>query len=106
MAALAPPCHTFAYTPALYVELEQEGSQLLEEASKHDEGKAPHIDVAFIEQCVAELKRNQVAVVDGIGSEHIVFGCQHLMVHLSQLLNAMVRYSFVHSALTNGFTPA
>lgn len=90
------------YTPAIDAELEQEVNLLLTEASGRDVDKAPHIDVALIEQCVDGLKRKKAAGLDGITNEHIIFGGQQLMVHLSLLFNAMLNHSFVPSAFTTG----
>ena len=46
---------------------------------------------------VARLKRRKASGLDGIVSEHVIYGGDQLYVHLCMLFNALLAHSFVPS---------
>lgn len=64
-------------------------------SSAHLPPTHPIVDIATVQDCIANLNRNKAAGLDGISNEHMIFASVHLSVHICLLFNAMLRHSFV-----------
>ena len=53
------------------------------------------IDIVCLSTFIVRLKRWKAAGLDGIVSEHIIYGGDQLYVHLCVLFNALLAHSFV-----------
>jgi len=56
----------------------------------------------MIRKNTASLKLNKSPGHDGVTAEHILYGGQHLQVHLTLLFNDMLRHSYVPYELGRG----
>ena len=62
----------------------------------------PTLSEDEVEVAISSLKRNKVAGVDNIDSEHILYGGSLLVRHLSWLFNAILASSYVPKAFKLG----
>ena len=91
-------------TPELDTQFANRVGELLEEKMRNDPdiSRAPFVDVGLVLDCIQKLRLHKAAGHDNITNEHIIFGGNHLAVHLCLLFNAMLRHSFVPSEFRFG----